>query len=67
MVKKDGMILEQISFQEGDRRVETPFINSNSDSFTQSYPGKNTLKAILSKVAPMGERNDFRTRISRIL
>ena len=24
------------------------------------YPGKNTLKAIINKVAPMGERNDFR-------
>ena len=31
------------------------------------YPGKNPLKAIINKVAPMGERNDFRTRISRIL
>ena len=42
MVKKDGMILEQISFQEGDRgvekslcrrdrEVEKPFINSNSN------------------------------------
>ena len=31
------------------------------------YPGKNTLKAIINKVALMGERNDFRTRISRIL
>lgn len=31
------------------------------------YPGKNTLKTIIIKVVPMGERNDFRTRISRIL
>ena len=58
----------ELPLAKGRRRdSKKPFINSNSDSFTQSYPGKNTLKAILSKVAPMGERNDFRTRISRIL
>ena len=28
--------------------------------FLNQYPGKNTLKAIINKVAPMGERNDFR-------
>ena len=59
MVKKDGMILEQISLQEGGqgsrkisfqekRRGRNPFYNIKFILFLlNQYPGKNTLKAIL--------------------
>ena len=47
MVKKDGMILEQISFQER-RRGRTPFYKFKFRLvLLNQYPGKNTLKAIL--------------------
>ena len=65
--KKDGMILEQISLQERRRGRKNSYNIKFKLVLLNQYPGKNTLKAILNKVVPMGERNDFRTRISRIL
>ena len=67
MVKKDGMILEQISLQERRRGRKNSYNIKFKLVLLNQYPGKNTLKAIINMVAPMGERNDFRTRISRIL
>ena len=67
MVKKDGMILEQISLQERRRGRKNSYNIKFKLVLLNQYPGKNTLKAIINMVALMGERNDFRTRISRIL
>ena len=67
MVKKDGMILEQISLQERRRGRKNSYNIKFKLVLLNQYSGKNTLKAIINMVAPMGERNDFRTRISRIL
>ena len=65
--KKDGMILEQISLQERRRGRKNSYNIKFKLVLLNQYPGKNPLKAIINMVAPMGERNDFRTRISRIL
>ena len=47
MVKKDGMILEQISLQERRRGRKTLIILISKLVLLNQYPGKNTLKAIL--------------------
>lgn len=54
------MILEQISLQERRRGRKNSYNIKFKLVLLNQYPGKNTLKAIINKVAPMGERNDFR-------
>lgn len=47
MVKKDGMILEQISLQERRRGRKNSYNSKFKLVLLNQYPGKNTLKTIL--------------------
>ena len=47
MVKKDGMILEQISLQERRRGRKNSYNIKFKLVLLNQYPGKNTLKTIL--------------------